>query len=240
MSLKKLPEISEHVKNQFVNSVKKHHNGVKWRALKQELENALIYYIEVGPLSEHSFIPAESSGDVEKHKMSKDEFFKIFDNEHIYPYDKIEADYFKGMVFKITEHESDPNWRKWSKIVRESGRLIWLRGSKHYKVNRTHFEFIDPELKASYDLAIKQRQLDSYSVQEDHATRIYKKLIPGKITNLKDICKIGGIPEKEGKKVIDTLMVEYKLQLVQRGSWRVLDPAAARTLKENSLYRSGD
>lgn len=250
MSFRELPKLDPVIKERFKNAVFNCHGRV-WGKLSEEIDKAFLFYLEKGPLqyydkenpefeSNAKILDEISSADVDKRNMSIDEFFKIFDNEHIYVYDKIEADYFKGIVFKITEHESDPNWRHWSKIVRESGRLKWLRGTKFYQVNRYKFKYIDADLKVSYDTDIKQRQLESYSIQEDHATRIYKKLTPGKVTNLKEVCKLGRIPEKEAKKAIKKLESEYKFQFVGYGKWKVLDPAAAKDLKENSLFRAGE
>lgn len=250
MSFRELPKLDPVIKERFKNAVFNCHGRV-WGKLSEEIDKAFLFYLEKGPLqyydkensefeSNAKILDEISSADVDKRNMPIDEFFKIFDNEHIYVYDKIEADYFKGIVFKITEHESDPNWRHWSKIVRESGRLKWLRGTKFYQVNRLQFKFIDNDLKASYDLAIKERELGYYKVQENHASRVYKKLAPGKIISLKEICKVGGIPENEGKKVINQLLSEFKLQHVSMGRWKVLDPAAAKTLKESSLFRTSE
>lgn len=238
--LSEMPRIAEHVKNRFINAVKKHHGGTKWRVLKQEIENALQYYIEVGPLSDECLIEDPTTGDVGKIKLTIPEFFRIFDNEHIYVYDRITAEYLKGIVSKITDNGSDYNWRKWSKIIRESGRLRLLKGTPYYQVNRNKFFFIEDDLKASYDVAINQRQLESYNIPKDHATGAYNKLIPGQTTNLEEISKLGGISENEAKKVIKKLESEHKLQIVRYGLWKVLDPGSARTLRNNSLFEVED
>lgn len=238
MPLPKLPGVSESTKQKFIAAVKKHHNGVKWRVLQQEAEKALLYYIEVGPLSDEYLVEKDTTGDVEKVKLTTPEFFKIFDNEHIYIYDKIDADYLKTIVAKITGNKSDYNWRKWSKIIRESGRLIQQKGTSNYLVIRDKFVHIEPDLKESYDTAIKEKQLEYYiKPTENPATKIYKKLVPGQITSLEKICKSGKISEKEGKKVIDKLVGDHKLYEVSRGRWKVINPEAAKN-PETSLFQA--
>lgn len=222
--LAEMPRISIYVKNRFIGAVKKHHEGAKWRVLKQETEKALLYYIEVGPLSDELYIANKTTGDVEKVKLTIPEFFKIFDNEHVYVYDKIDTEYLKNIVTNITDNESEYNWRKWSKIIKQSGRIKQLKGTPYYQVNRAKFEFISDELRASFDLAIQERHKYNHNnVMEDHANRIYKKLTLGGKTSLNEICNLGSISEKEGKKVIDKLVEESKLRLVNRGVWKVLD-----------------
>ncbi|MCZ3367079.1 MULTISPECIES: hypothetical protein [Methanobacterium] len=240
MALKKLPEIDENVKNQFTNAVKNHYGGIKWRVLRQETQNALTYYVEVGPLSEDLYIENETTGDVEKIKLTIPAFLKNFDNQNVYLFDKIDTEYLKNVVAKITGKDSEYNWRKWSKIIKQSGRIKQMKGTRHYRINRKRFKFISNDLKEFYDLQIQERQQYSYeNVKEDTANRIYKKLAIGQTTKLIEICKLGKISEKEGKKVIDKLENQSKLQLVSRGIWKVLDPAAARVVNENSLIEGG-
>jgi hypothetical protein len=239
MVFKKLPEIDENVKNQFTDAVKNHYGGIKWRVLRQETENALIYYVEKGPLSEDLYIENETTGDVEKSKLTP-KFLKSFDNQDIYLFDKIDTEYLKNVVAKITDKNSEYNWRQWSKIIKQSGRIKQMKGTPYYRVNRNRFKFISDDLKEFYDLQIKERQQYAYeNVKDDTTNRIYKKLTIGQTTKLTEICKLGKISEKEGKKVIDKLENQSKLQLVSRGIWKVLDPAAVRVINKNSLIDGG-
>jgi|GEM_PF-5981746 hypothetical protein len=80
MTLEKLPEIDASVKKRFINAIKEHHDSKKWGVLKEELENVLLFYIEVEPLSEEQLVKDPTSGDVEKIKLTIPQFFKLFDN----------------------------------------------------------------------------------------------------------------------------------------------------------------
>jgi hypothetical protein len=81
-------------------------------------------------------------------------------------------------------------------------------------VVRTNFNFIDEDLKAEWDKKIEERILNPIDIpiiEENPVNKIYDKLTLGKTTSLKEICKLGKIPEKDSKKCIDKLVLEHKL-----------------------------
>lgn len=247
MSLEKLPEIDESVKKRFVNAVKEHHEGKKWGVLKEELENALLFYVEMGPLSEEPVVEDLTTGDVEKIKLTIPKFLQLFDNIQIrnnppvYGLERIAASELKEIITEITGKTSDYNWRKWSKILKESGRIKQLKGTMDYLVIRNNFNFIDESLKKEWNKNIKERELDPLNIQNTNlANRIYDKLTSGKITSLNEICRLGKIQEKKGKKVIDKLVHEHKLCMVGMGRWKVTCPKYVKNVGESSVFQIND
>lgn len=246
MTLKKLPEVDEYVKERFVNAVKKHHHGKKRGVLKEELQNALLFYIEMGPLADDGLVEDPTTGDVEKFKLTNTKFLQLFDNYKIggnlpvygISSGKIDVNVLKGIVEEITGKTSDYGWRNWSKLLKETCRIKQLNGTKYYLIIRDNFEFIDVDLKDQWNKQIEENKVylnDSKSINECPTNKIYDKLTPGNKTSLSEICELGKIPENEGKKVIKKLEREHKLRMVGMGRWIVLDRKSVRNLKENPV-----
>lgn len=242
MTLEKLPEIDASVKKRFVNAVKEQHDGKKWGVLKEEVENALLFYMEVGPLSEEHLIEDPTTGDVEKIKLTIPEFFKRFDNIQVrgnppvYYMNRMAASELKEIVREITGNRSDHNWRKWSKILKESGRIKQLNGTPDYRIIRENFNFIDKELKEYWDEQIEKNRsylMNIKSSKEDVTYKIYDKLIAGgkKTVSLAEIKKLGKIPESKAKKTIRKLEKENKLRMVDMGWWKVVSHEPVKNLE---------
>jgi hypothetical protein len=220
-----------------------------WRSTRISLEEALENLLNHGYLVDADKTAQNYNGDIplklppegsireeltttvadEKRTMAENEFFDEFDKGPIYFKDKVNTDYLKRLVKRITGNDSRYAWREhWGKRLRETGRVENICGTNLWKVNRYNFVNIPDDLKELYEKRIQIRGLTSFKMSEDKAAIVYRKLDVGQVVSLDQVRKIAKLPnnnegEWETKEIIDKLVIEGKLDFVKGGRWEVVD-----------------
>jgi hypothetical protein len=237
------------------------YHGQSWRSTRKSLEEALENLLDHGYLSDADKQAQNSNKDIplkflpegsireeltttidEKKVITEKDFFDEFDKGPIYFKDKVNTDYLKRCVKKITGSDSKYAWREqWGKRLRETGRVENISGTNLWKVNRCNFLNIPDDLKELYEKRIQIKGLTSFKMSEDKVAVIYRKLDVGEIVSLDQVCKIAKLKnnnegELEAKEIIDKLVIEGKLDFVRGGRWEVVDPTGISNTRLNNLF----
>ncbi len=248
------PAVNADLWRRFARAVYFYH-GQSWRSTRISLEEALENLLNHGYLVDADKTAQNYNGDIplklppegsireeltttvayEKRTMAENEFFDEFDKGPIYFKDKVNTDYLKRLVKRITGNDSKYAWREhWSKRLRETGRVENICGTNLWKVNRYNFVNIPDDLKELYEKRIQIRGLTSFKMSEDKAAIVYRKLNVGQAVSLDQVRKIAKLPnnnegEWETKEIIDKLVIEGRLEFVNSGRWEAVDSASIRS-----------
>lgn len=255
------PAVEADLWRRFARAVYFYH-GQSWRSTRKSLEEALENLLDHGYLFDADKQAQKYNGEIplkflpegsihgeltttdDENVITVKDFFDEFDKGPIYFKDKVNTDYLKRCVKKITGSDSRYAWREhWGKRLRETGRVENINGTNLWKVNRCNFLNIPDDLKELYEKRIQIRGLTSFKMGEDKVVVVYRKLDVGQVVSLDQVRKIAKLKnnsegEVEAKEIIDKLVIEGKLDFVKCGRWEVVDSNRIPTRFNNLFVES--